>query len=106
MTKMTKMTNKIKRYVCPKCQSTTRLWEEYCFLKIREIDPRIGKLIKSVEYTKPDMISGNWGVECSSGQCDWFINLCHTDIDDYYNPNYHFQIEEFHIVNPNIKITN
>ncbi|MGJ0846551.1 hypothetical protein ACR77J_07675 [Tissierella praeacuta] len=63
------------KYVCPKCDSQLKVYEEYLFQKEKTIDIKTGKPNKKITHTKPERVDLPIGLQCT--KCDFIYSGYH-----------------------------
>lgn len=71
------------RYVCPKCGSQLRAWQEYLYEKQVLINAKTGKPYKKVLKTPTERLCHNSGLQCTNDKCDFIINTVLGDISKH-----------------------
>lgn len=61
------------KYVCPKCQSQLKYWEEFIITKERKINKATGKINKKIT-TVGEVDAVTHGLTCTNEQCDFEYN--------------------------------
>ena len=69
-----------KKYVCPKCGSQLKVWQEYIFTKEAKVNPNTGKIYKTVTKTPIEENNDMAGFMCTNENCDFLINTI-NDVD-------------------------
>lgn len=71
------------RYVCPKCGSQLIVWQELICEKQRLISSNTGKVYRKYTKTELESLDHMEGIKCYNESCNFVINTCLGDVDEY-----------------------
>ena len=83
-----------KKYVCPKCGSQLKVWQERIYYRESKVNPYTGKLNKTINNTKHEDNIGMCGFECINEEGGFVINsVSETSRMDKYKYLYDIDID-------------